>query len=637
MPPYPLPNIPASEFNWSSEEEKIAEFKAAASVLANSPAGTTLSDLTKPYGSVMLTHRFFTDGKGNIFAKMASPISIKTQNARLRVTHAETYDGQRFILKEEVLNSSSQIVPREAEIAIDTDSAISGYNDVNRNETMGAIGNIVKITLYRYLGITLTEYLSKNPTLNVTERLNLAIQVALVVAKLHTGQLSLSDKKYAHRDLKPENITIDEHGKIHLIDFGYSQILTKEPANLRGTPLYLCMPTVYDDDDDNYYYVITDTEYADIFALLRIIYCPPTVQYFATSMEEKTFNRKDNHSHILDDSIIEAHPALKSLYEAEKVAENTGPGKTLHSATELAVKLISVRYTIKEETLQRFFTLSELSALVNASELLLKHDPTYDQFLTKFADDELRYFSACCDMLEEYDLLQPKFVAMLVADPQKLFSHQTKIAALLVATLDKKEREEALSICLSTTTMEAIPDCADALPEDQALTRSVALIEEKRGTTPELHSLYEPSKSDDDVNALELTLAAHAKLLFKKDFATYYDLINALVLTGLEKALVITPPSLTTDIAAIKAKWESQYQTTPIEALKEVKRAIQATCCRQKSTGPQLFQAPNLVYDTIRPYLEKVKKYAFIPTKEWESLCEPASSTKENPASQLTP
>ncbi|WP_082657163.1 protein kinase domain-containing protein [Legionella erythra] len=67
------------------------------------------------------------------------------------------------------------------------------------------------------LGVNLTSYLSQNPNLAPARRLDLAIQACLQLYDMH--------QHFVHRDIKPDNIVIDEHGLVHLIDFGLAEAL----------------------------------------------------------------------------------------------------------------------------------------------------------------------------------------------------------------------------------------------------------------------------------------------------------------------------------------------------------------------------------------------------------------------------
>ncbi len=66
--------------------------------------------------------------------------------------------------------------------------------------------------------------------------MDVLLQVAYALAHLHAHGV-------VHGDLKPENILIDEQGKVKVIDFGISTVLSDEkkqtPARFLGTPIYM--------------------------------------------------------------------------------------------------------------------------------------------------------------------------------------------------------------------------------------------------------------------------------------------------------------------------------------------------------------------------------------------------------------
>ena len=90
--------------------------------------------------------------------------------------------------------------------------------------------------------------------LNVTERLNLAIDICEEVKKFH-------EKGIIHRDIKPSNIMIDARGGIKLVDFGIGDFSTVLNGSY-GTPGFLA-PEQFACDQQ--------TQEADIWAFGKVI------------------------------------------------------------------------------------------------------------------------------------------------------------------------------------------------------------------------------------------------------------------------------------------------------------------------------------------------------------------------------
>jgi serine/threonine protein kinase len=63
-----------------------------------------------------------------------------------------------------------------------------------------------------------------------------------IIKSLCSALCYIHSKKFIHRDIKPENIILDKNGKVYLIDFGISKVLTSTSSTLtraKGTLHYL--------------------------------------------------------------------------------------------------------------------------------------------------------------------------------------------------------------------------------------------------------------------------------------------------------------------------------------------------------------------------------------------------------------
>ena len=70
------------------------------------------------------------------------------------------------------------------------------------------------------------------------QKLDYAIKFLITVEAVHSGEASDSKTKLAHRDLKPDNILVDEHGALHLIDYGLATPDCHEKTGEIGGTLY---------------------------------------------------------------------------------------------------------------------------------------------------------------------------------------------------------------------------------------------------------------------------------------------------------------------------------------------------------------------------------------------------------------
>lgn len=243
---------------WNSPEQKAAEFRAARCALRLSDgnpahAGTVLPRTHKYYDpaskqDVTLSYRFFIDNQGVVYAKAGA--GILENGAHGDVTIAETENSNRFVVKEV---EDRKYGYSEVVIGAKFNAVVDAFKTQNeRNDT--------KIVLVlKYLGMDLVEYLNQlhqsGKTLSDNEQYHLASELSRCLYEMHRAG-------YAHRDVKLENFTIDENGKVHLIDFGLASKLN-ERDELRGT-LRTLTPQ----------YHHRSLEAIDVFALLRSLYLP---------------------------------------------------------------------------------------------------------------------------------------------------------------------------------------------------------------------------------------------------------------------------------------------------------------------------------------------------------------------------
>ncbi len=89
-----------------------------------------------------------------------------------------------------------------------------------------------------YLGDSLDKKLRFESPWNLEQKKNIARKIAWQVHQLHSGKLSENGTGYAHFDIKPDNITIDEHGRVRLIDYGFAQSVNTPITELTGSSAY---------------------------------------------------------------------------------------------------------------------------------------------------------------------------------------------------------------------------------------------------------------------------------------------------------------------------------------------------------------------------------------------------------------
>ena len=102
-----------------------------------------------------------------------------------------------------------------------------------------------------------------------------AIELAIELHKLHTGQLSKKQQCYGHADLKPNNVMFDSDDRLHLIDFEKSRSF--KPNHIDGQQWnYICCTEPYESIER---YDRSHPVRRDLFALFRTLYITEDHRY----------------------------------------------------------------------------------------------------------------------------------------------------------------------------------------------------------------------------------------------------------------------------------------------------------------------------------------------------------------------
>lgn len=303
----------------TAEEQRKAEWRIAHKYLDNKPPGIQINPTHGKYKVILkdpltgkdvnLSHRYFKGINKNIYAiAQGKPLGEGSYGI---VTLGQTEDYQLWAIKESEYNEEIyKYISQESKIAIDLYKADSVFHDD---------GNAYQI--YKFLGTSLDKYLAKNQKLTRNEQFDLAIKMTKAVYHLHAGTYSKTKTKYAHLDIKPANFCIDENKNVHLIDYGFSEDLTKSSDIFKGTPIYKAINI----DEIN-------KVNRDIFALKRSIFLPKEFMF--------PFRSKIKTGYRFPDDYFPIKNKFEFLNTENGIA-NTD------TAFDLLYNLISAKYSIK--------------------------------------------------------------------------------------------------------------------------------------------------------------------------------------------------------------------------------------------------------------------------------------------------
>ncbi|KIR03426.1 Serine/threonine protein kinase PrkC, regulator of stationary phase [Lachnospiraceae bacterium TWA4] len=135
------------------------------------------------------------------------------------------------VLKKE-LNSDETFVLKFRQEAMAA-ASLSHPNVVNIYD-VGQENDINYIVMELCEGVTLKEYIRKKGKLDISDTINIAIQIANGIQAAH-------DKNIIHRDIKPQNVIITMDGKVKVTDFGIAKAVSSQTitANTVGSVHYI--------------------------------------------------------------------------------------------------------------------------------------------------------------------------------------------------------------------------------------------------------------------------------------------------------------------------------------------------------------------------------------------------------------
>ena len=144
--------------------------------------------------------------------------------------------GHLYAIKIEKTNTQAQQKEERAnlDLGIMSEHKITRISDTGQEKHYSSL---------LYLGDSLDKKLRFDSVYSLEQKKNIARKIAWQLHQLHQGALSDKGTHYAHFDIKPDNITIDDHGRVHLIDFGFAQEVDQPITELVGSSAY--WPTLH--------------------------------------------------------------------------------------------------------------------------------------------------------------------------------------------------------------------------------------------------------------------------------------------------------------------------------------------------------------------------------------------------------
>ncbi|XP_056176055.1 calmodulin-binding receptor-like cytoplasmic kinase 1 isoform X2 [Syzygium oleosum] len=229
----------------SSSKRRSSSSRASSSVATISPSG-----LAAPTGFTM---EEIVKATGNFAAS-----NVIGEGAFGTVYKGKLRDGSLVAIKRAKQNVLNQRASSEFKNEVLTMSKIEHLNLVRLYGYLEHGDE--KIIVEEYIsGGTMREHLDGENGLEMTERLDIAIDIAHAVAYLHT----YSDPPIIHRDIKASNILITEKLRAKVTDFGFARLASEDPGathistQIRGSTGYL---------DPEYLRTYQLTEKSDVYS-----------------------------------------------------------------------------------------------------------------------------------------------------------------------------------------------------------------------------------------------------------------------------------------------------------------------------------------------------------------------------------